>query len=109
MPPLGTTTMEKTRRPLAPSRAAGQPIGLVPTRGSLHEGHASLFRQAKRDDDVVVAFRLTEKTGVAFVKRAPGRDEADRLTRRSGRSKGAARFLHGRRPKGRHGRAFRSA
>ncbi len=33
-------------------RALGRRIGLVPTLGALHEGHASLIRQSAADDDV---------------------------------------------------------
>lgn len=35
-------------------RAAGRRIGLVPTMGYLHEGHASLIRRAQRQSDEVV-------------------------------------------------------
>ena len=34
-------------------RAAGQAVGLVPTMGALHEGHASLIERAAASDDVV--------------------------------------------------------
>jgi len=36
------------------ARAAGKSLALVPTMGSLHEGHFSLVQQAKRQCDVVV-------------------------------------------------------
>ncbi len=35
-------------------RAAGKKIGLVPTMGSLHEGHASLVKRSVADNDVTV-------------------------------------------------------
>ena len=36
------------------SRKAGKRIGLVPTMGALHEGHASLIRESAKDCDVTV-------------------------------------------------------
>jgi pantoate--beta-alanine ligase len=36
-------------------RSAGRRVGLVPTMGALHEGHAALFRAARASSDVVLA------------------------------------------------------
>lgn len=45
-------TKEELQRVVDACKSAGKTIGLVPTMGALHEGHASLVRRAVSDNDV---------------------------------------------------------
>jgi len=55
------TTINELGIELEAYRSKGKRIGLVPTMGALHEGHVSLFRRAKLNNDIVV--------GTIFVNR----------------------------------------
>jgi pantoate--beta-alanine ligase len=48
-------TVAEWRALRAEYRAAGKSVGFVPTMGGLHAGHASLFKAARRGNDVVLA------------------------------------------------------
>jgi pantoate--beta-alanine ligase len=53
---------EDLRVAIAPWRAAGQRVGLVPTMGALHDGHMALVHRARSDcDRVVVTIFLNPK------------------------------------------------
>jgi pantoate--beta-alanine ligase len=64
-------TVQDIRRMVRAWKASGLSVGLVPTMGYLHEGHASLIRLASQDNDRVVVSIFVNPTQFA-----PGEDLA---------------------------------
>ena len=55
-------TIAELRELLAPERLAERSIGLVPTMGFFHDGHLSLMRRARADNDVLVVSLFVNPT-----------------------------------------------
>lgn len=76
------TRIAELRSLLDGERAAGRTVGFVPTMGALHEGHASLVRAARSENDVVACSifvnptQFNDKSDLEHYPRTP---EADRV------------------------------
>lgn len=55
-------TIKDLKAALSAYRAAGKKVGLVPTMGALHAGHASLVKRSVQDNDVTVVSDFVNPT-----------------------------------------------
>ncbi|GAB6099799.1 pantoate--beta-alanine ligase [Halanaerocella petrolearia] len=49
------TTISEIKEFIKSQKLAGEEIGFVPTMGYLHQGHLSLMKEARQDNDIVIA------------------------------------------------------
>ncbi len=59
---ITVTTVAEVRAATDATRARGERVGFVPTRGYFHEGHRSLMRAARADSDLVVVSLFVNPT-----------------------------------------------
>ncbi|MBP5771572.1 MAG: pantoate--beta-alanine ligase [Bacteroidaceae bacterium] len=74
------TTIKELKRILSQDRAEGKTVGLVPTMGALHAGHASLVRRSVNENDVTVVsifLNPTQFNDKSDLERYPRTLEAD--------------------------------
>lgn len=55
-------TIPEVRAAVREARAKNQTVGLVPTMGAFHDGHLSLMREARRQNDLVVVSLFVNPT-----------------------------------------------
>jgi pantoate--beta-alanine ligase len=80
LPPV-VSTIPEIRSLVASARRGGKRIGLVPTMGALHAGHAALIRAARLDTDFVIVtifVNPTQFNQASDLERYPRTLEADR-------------------------------
>jgi len=76
------TTIDSWRAYCHEQRLSGKSIGLVPTMGALHAGHASLLQRARQECDIVVAtifvnpLQFSQSSDLANYPRTPQDDHA---------------------------------